>query len=214
VASLNLTEKKMNNKWIYDLETYPNYFTAFFKNIDTREYRQFTDNNLYALCEFLNSGNLTLIGFNNGHYDDVMLMLILAKPNVTTGELKIYNDSIIEEIENDEVRAQRFKVRKGETPWYSIDIKAVTYIAGSLKKLQIKHRWKNVLETPIDFNTHITDEQKLLIDAYCKNDVDSTEFLYNRPENIDRVQLRLSLVDKYPSLKGITNINTDSSLGG
>jgi hypothetical protein len=204
----------MNNEWIYDLETYPNYFTALFKNVATGEYRQFTDNNLPSLCEFLNSGHLTLIGFNNSHYDDVMLMLILVNPNATTAELKTYNDLIIEKTENDDVKAQMFKVRRGETPWYSIDIKTVTYIAGSLKKLQIKHRWKNVLETPIDFNANITDEQKTLVDAYCRNDVDSTEFLYNRPENIDRVQLRLDLVKKYPYLKGITNINTDSSLGG
>ena len=116
----------MNNEWIYDLETYPNYFTALFKNVATGEYRQFTDNNLPSLCEFLNSSHLTLIGFNNSHYDDVMLMLILANPNVTTADLKTYNDSIIEKTGNDDVKAQMFKVRRGETPWYSIDIKAIT----------------------------------------------------------------------------------------
>ena len=162
----------------------------------------------------MNSSHLSLIGFNNSHYDDVMLMLILASPNVTTAELKTYNDSIIEDTENDDVKAQMFKVRKGETPWYSIDIKAVTYGVASLKKQQIRYRWKNVLETPFDFNATITAEQKTIVDAYCRNDVDSTEFLYNRPENIDRVQLRLDLVKKYPYLKGITNINTDSALGG
>jgi hypothetical protein len=66
--------------WIYDIETYPNHFLAVFKRL--QEDKQgvvniYNDNELDALRQFVSQDGLTLVGYNNFKFDDVIIKCIL-----------------------------------------------------------------------------------------------------------------------------------------
>lgn len=81
------TEERL---WVYDVEVYPNYFCVTFENINSdgdREIKSFavyTDQKGYVvddrkdLYDFVNKDRIVLVGYNNLHYDDVILNWILS----------------------------------------------------------------------------------------------------------------------------------------
>ena len=83
----------MNKKvWIYDLETFSNFFSGTFQNVETLEVRSFyifnDHNDLAQLIHFLKDEVSGLIGFNNVNFDYPVLDYLLRnwKDLTTTGE--------------------------------------------------------------------------------------------------------------------------------
>ena len=77
--------------WIYDLETYPNFFCAGFEEYKTGEKKIFEisdwKNQGDKLKEFINSQKWFLVGYNNNSFDDPILNYILRNKTVTAKEL-------------------------------------------------------------------------------------------------------------------------------
>ena len=131
--------------YVYDLETYPNFFLASFKDIDTGEYFDFEisdrRNDLSSLREFLGKW-IALIGFNNLGFDYPVLHNSVLQEGHWTAE------AIYAEVEK--IIAERWSAI---VPWEvkipQIDLYKIWHYdnknkATSLKWLEFAMRWENL----------------------------------------------------------------------
>lgn len=90
-------------KYIYDLETYPNFFLASFKCIIKNKYYEFEisdrKNDINKLREFLNQKDLKLIGFNNINFDYPVLHNTILSNNNNWTSYQIFEE--VEKIINE-----------------------------------------------------------------------------------------------------------------
>src|SRR5690606_14814333 len=95
--------------YVYDLEQFQNFHSASFKNIETKKRRIFTLYHDYAndslsinefpkLIDFLENEVLTLIGYNNQSYDDLMLKHMIINKEMFTHGVKI--NEIVSSLKN------------------------------------------------------------------------------------------------------------------
>lgn len=198
--------------WVYDIETYPNIFTAFFIHAatglemlfeisDRRDDRQ-------ALVEFMmnlgQSGGRG-VGYNNQGFDYPVLHY------VPQGGTDIYNkamsliksDSKFGAIvwDKDQVFPQLdlFKI-------HHFDNRAKSQ---SLKGLEIAMKSRNVVDLPFPVGTHLDDVQKDVLIKYNRHDVIETAKFYVR--SLPEIHLRESLSQKY----NVNMINfSNTKIGG
>ena len=72
-----------NKTFIYDIECYPNYFVAVFQDIATNEFHTYTlSSNI--INEIIYDNTITLIGFNNSYYDNLLLNYISQRNGLAT----------------------------------------------------------------------------------------------------------------------------------
>ena len=80
--------------FVFDLETYPNFFLAVFKNIVTKEYNYFEisdrKSDQISLKKFLNEQVKGLIGFNNLNFDYPVLHNTILRSNIPYTSQTIY----------------------------------------------------------------------------------------------------------------------------
>lgn len=129
----------------------------------------------YALREWLNNEPDILGGFNNKHYDDYVVMVMLnGGSNI---EVKRCNDFIINEggkpwefpfIQYQKKPFESFDLRD-DIPDPGISLKA---IEGNLKLPIVES------SVPFDIDRPLTDEEKAEVEFYCENDVNATVRLY------------------------------------
>ena len=129
----------------------------------------------YALREWLNNEPDILGGFNNKHYDDYVVMVMLnGGSNI---EVKRCNDFIINEggkpwefpfIQYQKKPFKSFDLRD-DIPDPGISLKA---IEGNLKLPIVES------SVPFDIDRPLTDEEKAEVEFYCENDVNATVRLY------------------------------------
>ena len=90
--------KKITNSelYIYDLETYPNFFLATFYNVYTNKWLEFEISDrlteIEELREFLNIKGLKLIGFNNLNFDYPVLHNTILKNKTNWSSEEIYSE--------------------------------------------------------------------------------------------------------------------------
>jgi hypothetical protein len=192
---------------IYDIECYPNYFLVCTYNIQTKQYNYYelSDN---LLTDIIHNPSIILIGWNNHSYDDILLNYISANSStssnatgwnkqthkpITTEHLYDLSSKIIEE---DELSSYIKSLKYADKAYYSIDIKALLNPMPSLKKVQVRIKFHNVQDLPIEPGTVLTDEQKKKIAIYCKNDVDATYDIYSN-HAIGHIKLRQYLAQRF-----------------
>lgn len=196
--------------WDYDIEQYPNFFLAIFKDINSPDRRYFilyydtrkdeySRNDLEALYNFLDREVQTLIGYNNHNYDDLMLKHLLinremfttgAKTSETVSSLKRLNDRIINQPwmkDSEKSKKDRYiNDLKRRKDFDSIDLFSMSNIVDrvSLKQIAINLKWHNILDLPYDVEHIVVLEEIDIIVEYCNNDVDITEAyrIYKRPD--------------------------------
>jgi len=188
--------------WGYDLETFPNCFTATFIHAATGMEQVFEisdrvqDN--VRFIEFiygLGRGGARGVGFNNNGFDYPVVHWILANPYCTAGDIYRYAMSIIKSQDKfgttiwdkDQIFAQLdlFKI------WH-FDNKAKHT---SLKALEIVMRSRNVRDLPFPVGTVLTSEQMDVLLSYNRHDVVETLKFYVR--SLSEIHLRESLSEKY-----------------
>ncbi len=184
-------EKKL---FIFDLETYPNFFLAVFKCIITGKYSYFeisdrkTDQN--KLKNFLNQEVKGLIGFNNLNFDYPVLHNTILKSNKLLTSQEIYKE--VEVIINTKYSAiWDNQIKIPQLDLYKINHYDNMARSTSLKWLEFAMRLENVEDLPYKPGTILTSEQMDEIISYCKNDIEATEKFYHL--NLDNIEFRKNM---------------------
>lgn len=190
--------------FIWDLETYPNFFLAVFKNIVTGKYHYFEisdrKNDQINLKKFLNEQVKGLIGFNNLNFDYPVLHNTILKSNKLLTAQEIYKE--VEIIINTKYSA----IWDNQIKIPQLDLYRIWHYdnknkSTSLKWLEFAMRLPNVEDLPYKPGTILTFDQMDEIISYCKNDIEATEKFYNLSSK--HIEIRKF----YTQLEGINLIN-------
>lgn len=174
--------------FVFDIESYPNYFLAAFKDIDTGKIAFFEDSPAAqidtALLSFVLYRN-KLIGFNSKAYDLPMLAEALTG-NSANFLNELSNKIIFNERAEFDIRLARIN---------HIDLIEVAPLEASLKMYAARLHAPRIQDLPYAPNTELTFEQAVNVRNYCINDLDCTELLYR--ELCPHIELREVLGNEY-----------------
>lgn len=176
--------------FVFDLETYPNYFLAVFKSIKDQKYYTFeiSDriNENIKLYEFLHLKCKGLIGFNNINFDyPVLHKTVLVSTKCTA-------QSIYKEVQNI-INQQYSSIWESNTIIPQLDLYRIWHYNNknkrtSLKWLEFAMRLKNVEDLPYEVGTELTFDQMDHVKEYCFNDIDATYKFYLK--SLKHIELR------------------------
>ena len=163
--------------YIYDIETYVNYFGIIFKDPKTGVIKEFIiykdRNDLNKLRQFILFEVDWLIGYNNFYFDNQLLNYICSNEEITVQDIYNLAYRIINSRDD-------FWEYKYNLPFKSIDLMKVGNLQKSLKLVAVNLKWPKIQDLPIEWNNAITDDQLELMHKYNLNDVEITEALYNK----------------------------------
>lgn len=204
---------------VYDIEIFPNVFHCTCKDTETNKLYFFEisnrKNQLTELVDFFffkNIGDKMFCGYNNKHYDDVIINYLIDfyYKMDSLSYLKICNSlfnlssTIVTSEEGDTSKFKRWKYAKY---FYSMDLLTMLFsskLRVGLKEMQVTMHYKNVEEYSGNFSKFLPDSEIDNMIEYNINDVESTTELLNRLK--DDVQLRLFIEKEY----GIDALSMDS----
>lgn len=152
-------------------------------------------------------GGHTLVGYNNHHYDDIMLSAMMA--GYSQQSLKKVNDAIISGNED----AIRGDIRRAKKELVTLD--TIQQIDGqnipSLKQIE-GNMGRSIIESPIDFTIDrpLTESEKTTVLMYCAYDVSTTIAVYKlREKNYFQVKDALiAMLPERSKLKNPLSLNT------
>ena len=203
---------------IYDIEIFPNVFHCVCKNTETGKIDKFEISSrkvqIEELVNFFLQKDILICGYNNHHYDDIVINYILdyseRMKNMPVFKVcdSLFNLSqIIVTGDNEDV--SKFKKWKYANYFDSMDILTMMFSSKlriGLKEMQLTMHYPNVLEYHGDFNSFLqTDDIDDMI-FYNINDVESTEQLLNILSSKGEIDLRLFLEKEY----GFNALSMDS----
>lgn len=165
----------VKRKWIYDVESYPNFFCITAKEVkkDRRgAIAQFvidrTRNDIDAIRNWARAA--ALIGYYNKNYDDKVLAHIIQN-NASASDLWTLTTKIIE---GDKLTFDFSAISSLDLS--NIKPSGKSHI--SLKQLAINLKHSRVQDLPYEPGTVLTELEKIEVLAYNVNDVEITEKLY------------------------------------
>lgn len=172
-----MLKRKERSVKSYDLEIYPNFASATFINLQSKEERVFIFNhNHYPLSElrdFIISEVSSLVGYNSQSYDDTILEYMIryrGSQSDLNGELYILSQEII----NNDAPTDRVKDLRWNKSFKGIDLIRVMFsskLRKGLKQVAINLKHPRIQDLPIPFDKPIEDDQIPLILDYNRNDV-------------------------------------------
>lgn len=212
---------------IYDLETYPNCFTAcfVFSNGKGMKVFEISDrvNELEGLLEYLRNVKRTgcrMVGFNNLDFDYPVLHHILKKAqsvfdtdeklNITAKELYGVAMKIINSMRDNKFGSS---IRDADVILPQVDLFKIHHFdnharSTSLKMLEYNMRSKNIEDLPFPVGKELTHAEKDVLIKYNKHDVTETLKFYKY--SYENLKLREDLTDEYGF--DCTNMN-DTKIG-
>lgn len=192
--------KYLTATYIYDIEIYPNYFLAVFYNINTHQHTSYHLTGELLKDIILNPA-VTLIGWNNHYYDDLILKCIANenknKTDIITTPKTLYELSK-EIIESDITtpRVKTLRYYRDNRLFRSIDLKGLMDPMPSLKKVEIRMQYPNVQDLPFNPYIPLKKEQTKIVKDYCHNDVNAT-FHFYKNHALPHIQLREYLMERF-----------------
>lgn len=201
----------------YDIEVFPNVFHCCCKNTETGQLYKFElserKRDIISLVYFFMEKNVIFCGYNNKHYDDVIINYIIYHYGILIHKSveqvceSLYNlsNAVIKATTIEEI--SKFKKWKYARYFYSMDLLTMQFsskLRVGLKSMQVTMHYKNVQEYDGDFGAYLPTCEIDKMIAYNINDVESTEELLNRLKK--DVELRLFIQDEY----GIDALSMDS----
>ena len=212
---------------VYDIEIFPNCFHCTCRDTETNDLYTFEissrKNQLTELVDFFyynNDGTRMFCGYNNKHYDDVIINYIidfyyklaqLAWTRICESLFNLSN-TIVKAEEGD---VEKFKRWKYANYFESMDLLTMQFsskLRVGLKEMQITMHYPNVQEYDGDFSSPIPPEDMDKMIGYNINDVDSTTELLNRLDRYGKepeksaIELRKFIETEY----GINAYSMDS----
>lgn len=200
---------KIRNKpvIVYDIEVFPNVFTCTCKNTETEELKTFEiserKKDLDELLMYFQDKEVMFCGYNNHHYDDVIINYIIDF--FYTLETKYYVDickslfNLSRTIVNaEDGNIDSFKRWKYANFFYSMDVLTMLFSSKKrmgLKEMQLTMHYHNVQEYDGDFDSWLPCAEIDKMIKYNINDVESTETLLHMLQ--DDVELRLFIEEEY-----------------
>lgn len=168
----------MSDIYSFDVEIFPNFFSAVFSNVD-----EDFDEHIFLiygerddrekLREFVNKK--TLVGYNSLHFDNVMLNAVLEGYSLQQLYL------LAQDIMSEEPSKTVWELRRKTTIYKSIDLMAMYAfdVKGiSLKQVSILLKWHKVQEYDQPFDKPVEPHQVQTLLQYNINDVLVTKQLY------------------------------------
>lgn len=202
---------------IFDIEVFPNCFHCVCKNTETNELKKFEysmrKNQIEELIRYYLDKSLLFAGYNNHHYDDVILNYIIdygskfKNLSYTQGCISLSNLSQLL-IQGDENR-DKYKRWMYMDFFESIDILTLMYsskLRVGLKEMQLTMHYPNVLEYDGDFSKPIPADDVETMIEYNVNDVNSTYELFETLVKQGDYDLRKWIEEEY----GINAYSMDS----
>ena len=192
---------------IYDIECYRNLFHLVTRNIQTNEYQHYELNDI-LLTNIIFNPDITLIGWNNHSYDDMLLNYIAQQSipaesgwaaqvvaPITKHSVWELSTRIIQAPKGD-TDAYLKQLRYADKVYQSIDIKALLDPLPGLKKMELRTGFHNVQDLPVDPSKKLNKQQREIVRKYCINDVDATYRIYT-DHALTHIQLREFLALKF-----------------
>jgi hypothetical protein len=173
------------SRYVYDIETYPNYFVAIFKDVDNGDVIKVRIEDRDTLKGLMDSGH-TLIGFNNYNFDNIILQTLYHNPEMTCEDVKALADYIINEVKGNGLTIWQLHNAHQNPGFKSIDLLGLysddSSVEGAksrgLKSHEVRLGMDRVLECPIHFSEYLDDAGIVVVDDYCMNDIETTEKLF------------------------------------
>ena len=200
---------------IYDIESFPNFFCCTCKNTETQKIRTFEisarQDDILELSNYFLKKEFLFCGYNNKHYDDVIInyiimyaerMIIFPKLRITDSIFNLSQHIIKEDID-------KYKRFKYADLFESMDLLTMMFsskLRVGLKEMQLTMHYNNVLEYEGDFNDYVQSEDYSKIIEYNINDVNSTTCLFNKLVDKGEIDLRLFIEEEY----GFNALSMDS----
>ena len=197
------------NVVIYDLEVLQNIFIMVCRDLKTGDQKVYEisnrRNDIEIIKSMFNKVNSVYCGYNNHHYDDIIINFILSYypegKSVSPMVLYQFSQYIINR-KNKEMTIKRledtYKEVKHKRYFHSVDLMKMLFSYStrvSLEQLQVYMNYKSVESFNHDWKEQLNPNRFDELIEYAKNDVDSTVELFNRSKKL--IQLRKKIKEKY-----------------
>lgn len=203
---------------IYDIEVFPNTFHCVLLNTDNEELYKFEiserKNQIRELVQFFTNPKYLLCGYNNKHYDDVIINYIIDYidemlcKSIYDVTLSLFNLSqTIINLEDGNI--SKIKRWKYANYFESMDLLTMMFsskLRVGLKSMQITMQYQNVQEYSGDFGSFLPKDKIDEMISYNINDVKSTYSLFNYLVKNGDIDLRLFIEQEY----GFNALSMDS----
>jgi hypothetical protein len=184
--------------WIFDIESFINYFSVIFKNVETKEIKEFIifedKNDLPALYDFITDHSKWFVGYNSYSFDNQLLKFIHTKyfdfSMTTASDVALQINTLANTIITSNFRDYTYNL-----PFKGIDLMKVGGYQKSLKLMGVSMKWPKIQDLPKSPDSIVTLEDVNIIRKYNLNDVLITEQLYYKL--LDRLKLRAEISDLY-----------------
>ena len=201
---------------VYDIEIFPNCFHCCCKNTENKGLYKFEiserKNQIEELCSYFSHNIFMFCGYNNHHYDDVIINYIIDYKDKLTGlpywricqSLFNLSQTIVEDEEGSREKVKRWKYAHY---FQSMDLLTMQFsqkLRVGLKTMQVTMHYDNVYEYEGDFNQFLPSDKIDDMISYNINDVESTEELLSRLK--PDIELRLFIEQEH----GIDCLSMDS----
>ena len=189
---------KKNNIWIYDIESFSNFFSYYAINKKTKEevffYIHEDVNQINELRDHLQFDVSHHIGFNCDSYDYPILHEILINDKID------YNAEEIYQISQDVIKEDFSNIPSWLQKIHQIDVFLIKHYnnnarSTSLKWLEFTLRWDKLQDLPYNHYDKITKDQVENIKLYNRNDVLATKMFYEN-ECLQDIQFRVQMSKK------------------
>jgi hypothetical protein len=176
--------------FIFDTESYPNYWLAAFKCAATGKIIFFEDSpNSKVNCNLMGFilHRFRIVGFKSTTYD--LPVIAVALQGVPAWKLKeVSNELIVEELRPYDIE-KKYGVKIPECN--HIDLIDVAPIEASLKVYSARIHCERLQDLPFPENQELQYHEALIVRDYCINDLDLTHDLFNflEPQIKQREQL-------------------------
>ena len=191
--------------WVYDIESFGNFFSCIYYNIDTLERKDFIvckwQDDLADFIEFTTSSEMKgMIGYNNVGFDYPLIHRILTKQYIFKRKNGEQKARIIKGWANKIIEMDFSSISEKHTKIPQLDLFLVNHLNSgarfaSLKWCEFALRWDSLQDLPFAHDHEVSKDQIQDIMGYNFNDVLATHRLYQ--DCTGKIELRKKLSKHY-----------------